>query len=287
MDIEVALVNAFTVNGKGGNPAGVVFNADRLTDAQKLKIAQVVGYSETAFVASDNEADFEVSFFTTTAEVDFCGHATLATFSTMFQEGMLTAGTYVQRTKAGMLSVSIEPNGKVVMDQQLPEKIAGFSYQEIAHVIGIESNILESTNLPIEAISTGLADVIIAVPHGYLDAIEPNDERIADFCKQHNLVGFHVFELCEVQSKHTASCRNFAPLFGISEESATGSSCGALACYLTEHLTELGSEYVFEQGRAMNCHSIITASVESNNSIINSVKVGGFANSIGSVIVAV
>ena len=141
--------------------------------------------------------------------------------------------------------------------------------------------------LDIEAISTGLADVIIAVPHGYLDAIEPNDERIADFCKKHNLVGFHVFELCEVQSKHTASCRNFAPLFGISEESATGSSCGALACYLTEHLTELGSEYVFEQGRAMNCHSIITASVESNNSIINSVKVGGFANSIGSVIVAV
>ncbi|WP_310736869.1 PhzF family phenazine biosynthesis protein [Pseudoalteromonas sp. SG41-5] len=63
MDIEVALVSAFTVNGKGGNPAGVVFNADRFTDAQKLKIAQAVGYSETAFVASDNEADFEVSFF--------------------------------------------------------------------------------------------------------------------------------------------------------------------------------------------------------------------------------
>ena len=62
MDIEVALVSAFTVNGKGGNPAGVVFNADNLSDAEKLKIAQAVGYSETAFVASDNEADFEVSF---------------------------------------------------------------------------------------------------------------------------------------------------------------------------------------------------------------------------------
>ena len=285
MDIEVALVSAFTVNGKGGNPAGVVFNADNLSDEQKLKIAQAVGYSETAFVASDNEADFEVSFFTTTAEVDFCGHATLATFSTMYQKGMLTAGTYVQRTKAGMLSVTIESSGKVVMKQQLPEKIAGFSYQEIAHVIGIESNILESTHLPIEAISTGLADVIIAVPHGYLDTIVPNDERIADFCKKHDLVGFHVFELCEVQSKHTASCRNFAPLFGISEESATGSSCGALACYLTDHLAELGSEYVFEQGRAMNCHSLIMASVESDNSIIRSVKVGGFANSMGSVII--
>ena len=287
MDIEVALVSAFTVNGKGGNPAGVVFNADNLSDAEKLKIAQAVGYSETAFVASDNEADFEVSFFTTTAEVDFCGHATLATFSTMYQKGMLRVGTYVQRTKAGMLSVTIESSGKVVMAQQLPEKIASFSYQEIANVIGIESNILESTNLPIEAISTGLADVIIPVPHGYLDTIVPDDKRIADFCKQYNLVGFHVFELNELPSKHTASCRNFAPLFGISEESATGSSCGALACYLTEHLAELGSEFIFEQGRAMNCPSVITASVESDNSIIRSVKVGGFANSIGSVIIAV
>ncbi|QUM84047.1 MULTISPECIES: PhzF family phenazine biosynthesis protein [unclassified Moritella] len=45
----------------GGNPAGVVLNADKLSDAQKLKVAQAVGYSETAFVSND-EVDFEVSF---------------------------------------------------------------------------------------------------------------------------------------------------------------------------------------------------------------------------------
>ena len=80
MNIEVILVNSFTVNGQGGNPAGVVLNADKLTDMQKLKIAQAVGYSETAFVSSDDEADFEVSFFTTTDEVDFCGHANVSYF---------------------------------------------------------------------------------------------------------------------------------------------------------------------------------------------------------------
>jgi PhzF family phenazine biosynthesis protein len=284
VDIEVALVSSFTVNGKGGNPAGVVFNADQLSDAQKLRIAQAVGYSETAFVSNDDEADYEISFFTTTDEVDFCGHATLAVFSTMFQKGILTAGSYVQRTKAGILSVIIESNGKVVMDQQLPQKINSFSYQEISNVIGIESSILESTKLPIEVISTGLPDVIIPVPNGYLDVIEPNDELIADFCKKHNVVGFHVFELCEPESKLTASCRNFAPLFGISEESATGSSSGALACYLTEHLA-LGCDYVFEQGRVMNCTSIITASVKSDNSTVINVKVGGFTSSIGKMVI--
>ena len=283
-NIEVTLVSSFTVNGKGGNPAGVVFNADKLSDAQKLKVAQTVGYSETAFVSNDDEVDFEVSFFTTTGEVDFCGHATLATFSTMYHKGILTEGSYVQRTKAGILSVTIESNGKVVMEQQLPEKIDCFSYQEVSKVIGIESNILESTNLPIEVISTGLPDVMIPVPYGYLDEIEPDDELIADFCKKHKAVGFHVFELCEPESILTASCRNFAPLFGISEESATGSSSGALACYLAEHLA-LGCDYVFEQGRAMNCTSIITSSVKSDGSTIINVKVGGYASSIGTMVV--
>lgn len=281
MNIEVILVNSFTVNGQGGNPAGVVLNADKLTDKQKLKIAHAVGYSETAFVSSDDEADFAVSFFTTTDEVDFCGHATLATFSTLYQKGLLAAGTYTQRTKVGILPVTIEPSGKVIMAQQLPQTLACFSYHEIAPVIGIESSILQSTQLPIEVISTGLPDVIIPVPYGYLDLINPNDELIAAFCKKYEVVGFHVFELCSAGAKLTSSCRNFAPLFGISEESATGSSSGALACYLTEHLA-LGSEYVFEQGRAMGCTSIITASIESDNATVTRVQVGGFASIIDS-----
>jgi len=285
VDIKVALVSSFTVNGTGGNPAGVVLNADKLSDAQKLRIAQAVDYSETAFVTSDDEADYEVSFFTTTGEVDFCGHATLATFSTLFQQDILSAGSYVQRTKAGMLPVTIEPNGKVVMEQQLPQTINRFSYHEIASLIGIDNNILERTQLPIEVISTSLPDVIIPVPNGYLDTLKPDDEQIAAFCKKHELVGFHAFEL-EPNSQLTASCRNFAPLFGISEESATGSSSGALACYLTKHLA-LGNEYIFEQGRAMNCTSIITASVQSDNATITHVKVGGFASNIGSMVVSI
>lgn len=286
VNIEVNLVSSFTVNGKGGNPAGVVLNADQLSDSQKLKIAQTVGYSETAFVSSDDEADYEVSFFTATEEVDFCGHATLATFSTIYRKGILTAGSYIQRTKAGMLPVVIESSGKVVMEQRLPQKTNCFSYQEISNLIGLESNILERTKLPIEVVSTGLPDVIIPVPNGYLDLIKPNDKLIAGFCKKHKVVGFHVFELCGLESKLTASCRNFALLFGISEESATGSSSGALACYLTEHLA-LGGEYIFEQGRAMSCTSIITASVESENSKIISVKVGGFASNIDTVAIPV
>lgn len=287
MKVEAYLVNSFTKNGEGGNPAGVVLEADNLSNEQKLAIAKTIGYSETAFVSYDDVADFEVSFFTVTDEVDFCGHATLAVFSTLFQKGIVTEGQYVQRTKAGLLTVTIEPDGHIVMEQKLPECLGNYEYETISELIGIDAATLKSTQLPIEVISTGLPDMIVPVPYGYLDQIQVNETLLTEFCKRHDIIGIHAFELCEEGSEMTASCRNFAPLFGIPEESATGSASGALACYLTTHLRykpldgKHSNSFIFEQGRAMDCASIITASVESNGKSVDKVKVGGFAQEIG------
>ncbi|WP_179078768.1 PhzF family phenazine biosynthesis protein [Vibrio ostreicida] len=282
IQIEVFLVNAFTANGTGGNPAGVVFDAESLSEQQKLDIAQAVGYSETAFVSWDGRAEFEVSFFTVTEEVDFCGHATLAVFATLYETGQINAGEYWQKTKAGRLSVVIEPTGQVIMGQALPKKLAGFSGRDVAPLLGIDDSVIASTGLPVEVISTGLADVIIPVQKGYLDKLKPNHTAISAFCEAHQVVGFHVFELATAETSVSARCRNFAPLFGIDEESATGSSNGALACYLTEHCpSDEPSHYLFEQGKAMNATSMISASVSTQKDQVVSVRVGGFARSIG------
>lgn len=288
--MNVILVNAFVANGTGGNPAGVVLHADELTDTQKLHIAQVVGFSETAFVSQGEDVDFNVSFFTPTGEVDFCGHATLATFSLLYQKGVIEAGDFTQKTKAGVLGVRIEPNGYVVMNQRLPEFIQTFDYAAVAELLGMETEYLSTTHLPIEAVSTGLADVIVPVPAGSLDQLNIDQERLYQFSQEHNVVGIHAFELNSQGSQITASCRNFAPLVGIPEESATGSAIGALASYLTKyHVVETGIElhesrthhFVFEQGRAMNCCSKLTASVESQSGVITSVMVGGIAQEFG------
>ncbi|MDR5866123.1 PhzF family phenazine biosynthesis protein [Halomonas koreensis] len=279
---EAFLVNSFTKNGTGGNPAGVVLHADNLSNEEKLEIAQAVGYSETAFVSRDDEVDFALSFFTIKGEVDFCGHATLAAFSTMYQEGIVAAGQYLQRTKAGLLPVTIASDGHIVMEQKPPEHLGSFSYKAISDLIGIDAVLLESTRLPIEVISTGLPDIIVPVPYGHLDKIKLNESLTRKFCKRHGVIGIHAFELCKNTSRLTASCRNFAPSLGIPEESATGSASGALACYLTKHLGRSHSNsFTFEQGRAMNCISRITASVESGESGIMKVKVGGFAQKTG------
>ena len=80
-------VNAFTNEGHGGNGAGVVLDADSLTERQMQQVASLVGYSETAFVSQTSEADFRFRFFSPTSEIDLCGHATIAACSVLMEQG--------------------------------------------------------------------------------------------------------------------------------------------------------------------------------------------------------
>ena len=75
--MQMQRIAAFTRNGTGGNPAGVVI-ADALpSPARMQEVAARVGYSETAFAAPEGDA-WRVRYFAPEAEVPFCGHATIA-----------------------------------------------------------------------------------------------------------------------------------------------------------------------------------------------------------------
>src|SRR6188472_952737 len=78
MNTQVLRYAAFTDEGRGGNPAGVVLDAGALTDGEMLTVAAAIGYSETAFVVAGPDHP-TVRFFSPVAEVAFCGHATVAT----------------------------------------------------------------------------------------------------------------------------------------------------------------------------------------------------------------
>ena len=163
MKVEVAIINAFTTKNSGGNPAGVVLDADNLNPVQMQEVARQVGLSETAFVSQSSLADFRVRFFTTTDEVDFCGHATLATFHWLKYCGLIASGDYQQSTKAGLLGVSVLVDGTVRMQQQAPEYGTIFEATVIAAMLNINPSIIMNTELPIQIISTGLPDVIVPV----------------------------------------------------------------------------------------------------------------------------
>lgn len=285
LDVQVHLINSFTRNNSGGNPAGVVLYPPELSDAQKIAIARKVGFSETAFVYRGEKTDFKVDFFTPEAEVDFCGHATLAAFFTLFSLHQLTSGHYTQKTKAGILSVDVSSDG-IIMEQALPIIRKGPDVADVASALGIPQETIESTGLPIEVISTGLPDIIIPVQPGQLDELRPNYAQITNLSRQFNTIGFHVFELSS-DASITAHCRNFAPLYGINEESATGSSSGALGCYLVKHVLPNDTHFLLEQGRAMACSSLLQVIINKQGQTINRVRVGGQAAMVGTKIVRI
>lgn len=270
MVVPISIVNAFTHEGKGGNGAGVVLEAPTLTREQKMRIAAQVGLSETVFVSSSSCADYRLEYFTPTDEVELCGHATIATFALLHQRG-LSAGIYSIETLSGILSVEVEASGRIWMQQCLPVFSECYESSEFA---GCIPDAYRNLELPIQAVSTGLKDILYPVKdRTVLSDMVPNFTVMADINRLQGVVGVHAFALLD-DGQAIAECRNFAPLYGIDEESATGTSNCALACYLFRYYRKQPL-YRFVQGVSMGCPSVVEVRIQASDSEITSVYVGG------------
>ncbi|MDN8588488.1 phenazine biosynthesis protein PhzF [Chryseobacterium mucoviscidosis] len=281
MDIEVSTLHAFSDKPLGGNPAGVVLQAGHLSESQMQEIARQVGFSETAFVMPSDQADFKVRYFTPSDEVNLCGHATIALFYLMKAQHIVEVGMYTLETLAGILEVVVQNNGEVYLSQALPEFGEIVDRQTIADSLGIPTEDLHA-ELPVQIVSTGLRDILIAVNHvDVLSKIIPDFQLIAEISKANHVVGYHVFALEPDAEIALAECRNFAPLYDIPEESATGTSNGALLCYLHKYnqLSDpIDTIYTIRQGYILNRPSEIRAKLTLDiSNEITKIQVGGVA----------
>ncbi|MEI4828606.1 PhzF family phenazine biosynthesis protein [Bacillus sp. FJAT-53711] len=279
MKIKTYMLNAFTKDEKGGNPAGVVLDTKGLTTEAMQAIANKLNFSETAFVFPSANSDYEIRYFTPNEEVAVCGHATIATFSLLAQIRAITKKIYTIKTKAGILSVQVHNNRMISLQQNLPNFLKTLPCEEITKSLNLDEEKL-IPDMPIQIVSTGLRDIIIPVGRlSDLLKITPNMKRIAEISKKYNVTGYHVFTL-ETLHNSTAHCRNFAPLFDIPEESATGTSNAALACYLIRQNNNFKqhSTFTFEQGYVMDKPSEVVVNVSTNFGNITDVQVGGFAS---------
>jgi PhzF family phenazine biosynthesis protein len=274
----VYTLKSFGIDRRGGNPAGVMLDAESLDDRSRQAIAASAGFSETAFVEKSDRADFKLRFFTPTDEVDLCGHATIAAYALLFQKEKISAGTYTQELKTGVLKVTVLDNGFVFMEQHVPE----FSEMvDPARIQKICKMPLSFSNLRPQIVSTGLRDIMLPVENREtLFSLAPNLDVLSKLNRETHSVGMHAFTLDTLHPDSVAHCRNFAPLFGIPEEAATGSSMGALACYLFKNgaLDGRNVEMMrFEQGYSMDQPSEIFVTLKTAGSEIKEVFVGGKA----------
>lgn len=282
MKIKVYIMNSFAETAEGGNLAGVVFDADNLSEEDMKSIAGKLGFSETAFVMSSDKADFRLRFFTPTEEVDLCGHATIGTFYTMSKLHLLEKGNYKQETNQGILGVEICDHNFIMMEQFVPELSEIIDKKEIAESLNIDVSQIPS-DLPVQIVSTGLRDILVPVKSiEILNNMQPDMDKITEISRKYNVIGYHVFAL-EVPNGANAYCRNFAPLYNITEEAATGTSNGALAGYLYHYgkvTKKQAAHLVFKQGYSMKKPSEIRASLEILGDEIKRVKVGGSAQNL-------
>ncbi|WP_086929314.1 PhzF family phenazine biosynthesis protein [Agarilytica rhodophyticola] len=278
MKVEAIIVNAFTHSGEGGNPAGIVLQADHLNHDQKLSIARTVGLSETAFVSSSSNASYKLDFYTPTRQIAHCGHATVATFSYLSQIGSLEEGWSSKETIEGNRRILIK-EGRAYMEQSAP-KYYDIDDKQISILDSLGVNKQHIMFAP-KLINTGNSFVVLGLnSQADLANITPNFDKIHTISETLDLVGYYVFSTETFNNHSDATARMFAPRYGIQEESATGMAAGPLACYLHSSQTECQKlQFSIEQGYLMDkpSPSIIYVDVEANSNGIISLLAGGNA----------
>lgn len=282
--IEAKTIDAFTDVPFGGNAAGVaLIEGDYPADSEMLETAKFMGYSETAFVNKLDESTIQLRYFTPAAEVDLCGHATVASFFGLFKWGMIESGKpYRALTKAGEINVDVSENGVVWMDMATPVDMGGMSDEDTEALYAMYGLTTEDAgDLRPALVSTGLPDIMMPVASRKILAnLKPDMSAISAISEKLNVTGVHVFTLDtdpKAKEEVTAHARNFAPLYDIPEEAATGTSNGALTYYLWQRgLVKAAQPNLVVQGEAMGRPSDIrTVLYEENGSI--RIRVGGRA----------
>lgn len=253
------IVDAFTDSPFGGNPAGVMLldrGTDFPSDEQMRLVAAKLRYSETAFARQDGATAFTTRYFTPTGEIDLCGHATIATFGTLHHEGIVPNGTICHNhTLAGTLEVSV---GDTVLMQMAQPVVSDVHVDvERLHRIMAGDAALQWPEWPAEIVSTGLPDIMMPVVSvDALHGLKPDMDALSALSSELGVTGVHAFAIAG--DDYTAHVRNFGPLYGIPEESATGTANAALTHYLLRHrLIDGGAMCRFLQGEAMGRPSVV------------------------------
>ncbi len=276
---EVLRYAAFTEQGAGGNPAGVVLDARGLDDAERLAIAAEVGYSETAFVEpSAAQGQYRVRYFSPRAEVAFCGHATIAT-AVAVAERLGTAGSSqllfdtlagpvpvaIQLGEAGATATltSVATSTRPAQDVELDRALRALRWQR--------SDL--DARYPPQVAYAGNDHLVLALrDRGRLAELDYDYGALAVLMAEW---GWTTLQLVHAHSPVLFAARNPFPPGGVVEDPATGAAAAALGGYLRAlGLVDLPAQVTVLQGQEMGRPSRLVVDISLDD---NRVRVTGAA----------
>jgi predicted PhzF superfamily epimerase YddE/YHI9 len=311
-EIIIKGVDTFTTKPFSGNPAGVVTEADGLTDEmmQEITSGMKMNLIEIAFVTLSRieDASFRVRFFTPSKELDMSGHVTIATCFALIEEGRIPLERKITKlsfdTKIGTIPIEIyfrpsaTPEETDAREQFLPlmgenngllerimmhQPIYTFSTSrvpvpEIADVLGIEEGEITKTGLPIVTASKDLDWLIIPVQSKEtIMNMHPDLIKLGMLNRKYGILTNHIFTLDTYDADCVAYSRHFGPAMGLWEDPASANASGGLGNYLLTYGITSSSSMVMQQGKERESLSRIFVEIDRENDATTSVRVGGLA----------
>ncbi|MEZ0070042.1 PhzF family phenazine biosynthesis protein [Streptacidiphilus sp. MAP12-20] len=261
---EVLRYTAFSADPAGGNPAGIVLDARGLGDVEMLAVAAAVGYSESAFVTEQDpeQRRFRVRYFSPLAEVDFCGHATVATAVALAER--LGEGPLLFETNVGEISLdtgkdasgavratltSVPTHTRPATDAELDAALAALRWSR---------DELDAAFPPHVAFGGVEHLVLAAGTREHLAALDYDFDGLAEVMTRH---GWTTVQLVWRESPELYHARDPFPIGGVVEDPATGAAAAAFGGYLRA-LGEIpaSGSFTIRQGEDMGRPSTLTVS---------------------------
>lgn len=237
LTIPVWQVDAFSDRNFGGNPAAVCALEKWLPDPQLLQMAQQHNQSETAFFIPA-QGGFELRWFTTSGEVNLCGHATLATAHVIFNHLDYPDARIHFDTASGRLTVSREgewltldfPAGETTEQTPPPEMLKALGIEHYLHARKGRAWLIELENR--EQVAALTPDFSAMIPGEHKATVTAKGTGEYDFIS-----------------------RFFSPGVSVPEDPVTGSAHTMLIPYWSEKLgkTQMLARQVSARGGDIRC----------------------------------
>jgi PhzF family phenazine biosynthesis protein len=241
MKLPFLQIDAFADRPFSGNPAAVIPLERWPEDALLQQIAQENNLSETAFFVADptGEADFELRWFSPTAEVALCGHGTLASGHAILGTAPCRSRVTFRTRKAGILAVARDGAGyKIALPAWKPEP----------------------RPLPSIVAALGLGEVVETLwhPHRYALVIVESEDIVRGLAPDFRALATegNILAIVSARGRETdIVSRAFAPGAGVDEDPVTGSAHAVAVPYWAETLgrTEFCAWQSSARGGRLGC----------------------------------
>jgi PhzF family phenazine biosynthesis protein len=222
--MRIVQVDAFTDRAFGGNPAAVCVLPGPADDGWMQRVALEMNLSETVYVHREGADAWRLRWFTPVAEVDLCGHATLATAHAMWEGGALAEGEPARfETRSGRLTATRGADGWIELD--FPA--------EPARVVELSESERAAVGVPTRCAGRNRMDLLVELADAAaVRSYRPDFGRLAEVPAR----GVIVTARGESGTGYDFLSRFFAPRLGVPEDPVCGSAHCALAPYWAERL---------------------------------------------------